>query len=298
MRVRLHQRGDGRHLHVVHPPLGAVRPAPQHPHQGLAQQHHLHRDDGRRVRLGLCGRLAGQEEGPHRHFLHERRVHRGVQLLPVIRTIYALQIPQRGRSRRQWPSDLVLLCRVPAEAKERLHAQLYGGLLDARQPVRGELGLAHHPQRHRLPLAHVPLQLVAHLPAAVLRAQLPGGGSALLPAGEPQVPPHAGPQRPGHGDLPAHIRDQHGQPARGLPGKGANHGRVVRSCKAGTIAKVHDGRAVEVHALRHRGQLAAAVHAAHPPLHPHFHHHQLHLPHRLLRSHDVVPGVVSPLRRV
>ena len=83
----------------------------------------------------------------------------------------------------------------------------------------GRPGVARHPQRHRLLLPHLPLQLVADLPADLLRAQLRGGGPALLPAREPQVPTDPGPPRPGPGDLPAHLRHQHGQSARAVPGE-------------------------------------------------------------------------------
>lgn len=66
----------------------------------------------------------------------------------------------------------------------------------------------------------------------------------------------------------------------------------------GAVPEAVAGGPLAGHAERHHRQLAPALHAAHPPLHAHLYHHQLHVPHRLLRPHDVVPRAVPPLRRV
>lgn len=52
------------------------------------------------------------------------------------------------------------------------------------------------------------------------------------------------------------------------------------------------------HAGRHRGEQSAAIHNADSSLHDNLDRYQFHLPHRLLRPDDVVPGTVQSFRRV
>lgn len=78
--------------------------------------------------------------------------------------------------------------------------------------------MARDSQQHRLRVAGVRVQLVAHLPADLLSAELHRSRPALLPAREPQVPPESRAGGKSNDRLQTHLRHQHREGQRLVSG--------------------------------------------------------------------------------
>lgn len=65
------------------------------PLPGMAEQYNLHRHDGRRVRVGLGGGLAGPQARAHSHLRGERARHRRLLLQPELRALHVVPLHQR-----------------------------------------------------------------------------------------------------------------------------------------------------------------------------------------------------------
>lgn len=64
---------------------------------GMAEQHHLHRYDGRRVRVGLGGGFTGPQARAYSHIHYQRHRHRRLLLQPELRALHALPVYERRR---------------------------------------------------------------------------------------------------------------------------------------------------------------------------------------------------------
>lgn len=63
----------------------------------MAKQYNIHRHDGGRVRVGLCGGLVGPQTGANRYFYHQRTRHRRLFIQPELRTLHGVSFHQRCR---------------------------------------------------------------------------------------------------------------------------------------------------------------------------------------------------------